>query len=104
MPRKEEIRQPEYLVAVAIILITHKTDQARPMAFSTNYFVSTLGEAAQLHGANPQPGGTINDFLDEQSQNVPHFPAVGFPVATRPSAEEASWDCTIFCSYISKIS
>lgn len=59
-----------------------------------NYFVSTLGEAQQRCEFL-----TINDLLDEASNQRPDYPAVGFPV---PSAE-GEWSSEIFCELLISI-
>ena len=45
-----------------------------------NYFVSTLGQAAELNATNPHKFKTVNDFLALQARDYPDEPAVGFPL------------------------
>ncbi|KAI9844350.1 MAG: putative NRPS-like protein biosynthetic cluster [Sclerophora amabilis] len=44
-----------------------------------NYFICTLGQAAQINAREPHDFSTVNDFLDRQAQLIPNRPAVGFP-------------------------
>lgn len=44
----------------------------------SNYFVCTLGQAAQRADA-PSDLGNINHFIDRQASGVPQLPAVSFP-------------------------
>lgn len=58
-----------------------------------NYFVCTLGEAAQY---KEYEGKTVNDILDHQAQTHPFRLAVGFPI---PNPEKRHWDSVIYCAW-----
>lgn len=62
-----------------------------------NYFVCTLGQAAEF---NQYKGNTVNEFLDHQAQTHPLHLAVGFPI---PSQEKRHWDSVVYCRQHSRI-
>lgn len=55
-------------------------DGKSSMKPAINYFISTLGEAAECNAQTPHRFKTINQFLDQQSREIPLRPAVAFPV------------------------
>jgi len=48
------------------------------MSSRTNYFVCTLGEAADSKIASSNRFSTVNDFLEVQAKTFPDRPAVAF--------------------------
>lgn len=62
-------------------------------SFETNYFVCTLGQAAELNTPEAKSQSTINDFFDEQCRKTPSLPAAGFPI---PSKDKDNWSHYIF--------
>ena len=61
---------------------------------SNNYFVCTLGQAAELNATNPHSYKTITEFLEEKNATVPDDPAVGFPIVTYAQEQ---WDYEVLC-------
>ncbi|KAL8796509.1 MAG: hypothetical protein Q9195_001183 [Heterodermia aff. obscurata] len=41
----------------------------------TNYFACTLGQAQSLNSKRPHAFRTVNDFIDQQNEKIPHLPA-----------------------------
>ena len=62
-----------------------------------NYFVCTLGQAAEMNLRRPHTFSTINQFLDQQNDQIPNAPAVGFPVPSQNSGQGQDWDHEILC-------
>ncbi|KAK5941028.1 putative NRPS-like protein biosynthetic cluster [Knufia obscura] len=54
---------------------------------TTNYFVCTLGEAAQ-HGIS-RPYSSVSDLIKKQSKKNPDLPAIGFYVGSESSKDTA---------------
>lgn len=68
-----------------------------PMKPATNYFISTLGEAAEINARTPHRFKTIDQFLDQQSREIPLRPAVAFPVPhTRRDQVGEEWGYDLF--------
>ncbi|MCJ1435793.1 hypothetical protein MMC27_005168 [Xylographa pallens] len=57
-----------------------------------NYFICTLGQAAQLNAKRPHAFETINQFLDAQNTYIPDAPAVGFPLPVLNDGSQGEWD------------
>jgi acyl-coenzyme A synthetase/AMP-(fatty) acid ligase len=53
----------------------------------SNYFVCTLGQAAELQ-SRAKPYRNISEFIRQQSQHHPLLPAVGFPI---PQPDQTQW-------------
>ena len=62
-----------------------------------NYFVCTLGQAAELNAKRPHTFETINQFLDTQDATIPVAPAVGFPLPSLHDTGGRKWDYKILC-------
>ena len=56
-----------------------------------NYFVCTLGQAAELKAKNPYEIKTVNDFFALQAYHYPEEPAVGFPLP-KTGGNDRQWD------------
>lgn len=67
-------------------------DSKSPMKPATNYFISTLGEAAECNAQAPHRFKTINQFVDQQSREIPLRPAVAFPVPHTQVGKEWGYD------------
>lgn len=68
-----------------------------PTKPATNYFISTLGEAAEINARTPHRFKTIDQFLDQQSREIPLRPAVAFPVPhTRRDQVGEEWGYDLF--------
>ena len=63
-----------------------------------NYFVCTLGQAAELNTKNPHKFKTINDFLALQAHDYPDEPAVGFPLPTTGGTDQ-QWDYEVLSTF-----
>lgn len=61
----------------------------------TNYFVCTLGQAAQLTNQSQHQFETVSDLIDSQAREFPDVPAIGFPI---PS-ETGKWAQRIFSQW-----
>lgn len=51
-----------------------------------NYFICTLGHAAELKSADDSGYQTVTEFIDFQAGRCPEKPAVGFPVPSHDGA------------------
>lgn len=65
-------------------------DSKSPMKPATNYFICTLGEAAEFNAQTPHRFKTINELVDQQSREIPLRPAVAFPVP--PIHRDQVWE------------
>lgn len=68
----------------------------------SNYFVCTLGQAAELNARNPHEFKTINEFLDEQNATIADRPAVGFPLPDSKDKSGEEWDYKVLCMYLER--
>lgn len=57
---------------------------------TTNYFVCTLGEAAELQSDTSYT--TVTDLIEKQANSNPDLPAFAFPVPDSGTA----WDSQIY--------
>ena len=64
-----------------------------------NYFVATLGLAAEINKKTPHDFKTINQFFDRQASRIPHHPAIGFPSPPEDVHQNGPWDYQIFCAF-----
>lgn len=69
-------------------------DSKSLMKPATNYFISTLGEAAECNAQAPHRFKTINQFVDQQAREIPLRPAVAFPVP--PIQVGGEWGYDLF--------
>ena len=58
----------------------------------SNYFVCTLGQAAELNEVNPHEYSTVNEFLALQGHALPDEPAVGFPIPKTGDGGNQDWE------------
>ena len=68
-----------------------------------NYFVCTLGEAAEINTQNPRSWRTVNDFIDHQAEKFPKRPAVGFPISSHATKKDSGWGFVVYSMEISKL-
>ena len=71
---------------------------SQPSDKDNNYFVCTLGQAAQqlsLSGDDIFDFRTVNEFVDRQATRVPKLPAVGFPIPQQIGL----WQTQVFCEF-----
>lgn len=59
---------------------------------ATNYFVCTLGEAAELRAQNNKTYTTVTDLIEKQAQSNPNLPAFAFPIP----GPGTIWDSQIY--------
>lgn len=80
----------------SVILIEGResSDRAMSTSIDTCYFTCTLGQA-QICGHKREIPLTVNDFLDEQNNQVPLLPSVAFP---QPQ-ESAIWTARVFSKW-----
>ena len=64
-----------------------------------NYFVCTLGQAAELNAKNPHDFKTVNDLLALQAHDHPDEPAVGFPLPTT-GRNDLQWDYEVLSTFV----
>lgn len=74
--------------------MTENDSNSHPNYF--NYFVCTLDEAAIYNTKDPHPFATVNDFVDYQSNRIPHQPAVAFPIPSQDPHMVKEWDHSRF--------
>ena len=67
-------------------------EQSDGQLLDVNYFVCTLGQAADLNAKKPHSFKTVNDFLDLQARQYPTRPAVGFPVPPKDKETDNEWN------------
>ncbi|MCJ1400135.1 hypothetical protein MMC11_003339 [Xylographa trunciseda] len=60
-----------------------------------NYFVCTLGQAAELNAKGRHAFENINQFLDAQNASLADEPAVGFPLPVAHGTNGGGWDYEI---------
>jgi hypothetical protein len=60
-----------------------------PKDSDRNYFVCTLGEAAEENKKHPHDFKTINELLDVQAQFEHQFPVIGFPMLDKDGSLNA---------------
>ena len=65
-----------------------------------NYFVCTLGQAAEAGLCQDKRYTTVIDFLDHQARALPDLPAVAFPA---PSLSDP-WGTTLYSEELSPCS
>ncbi|MCJ1392520.1 hypothetical protein MMC18_005388 [Xylographa bjoerkii] len=64
-------------------------------SINQNYFVCTLGRAAELNAKRPHVFETINQFFDAQNASIPDEPAVGFPLPMAHDTSGGEWEYEI---------
>jgi hypothetical protein len=62
-----------------------------------NYFVCTLGQAAEAATARSKGAPTVNDLLDFKADHDASKLAVGFPVPPEQTSDGEAWDFISFC-------
>lgn len=61
-----------------------------------NYFICTLGRAAEFIAEKPHSYKTVNDFIDHQAQQYPSRLAVGFPIPSRDPKADKEWNYAVY--------
>ena len=64
----------------------------------SNYFVCTLGQAAELNRVNAHQYRTVTEFLDYRKAASPEDPAVGFPNPSPGAGDGGDWDYEVLCA------
>jgi hypothetical protein len=62
-----------------------------------NYFVCTLGEAAELKNDKSTTYTTVNDLIDRKVCSSPDLPALAFPL---PSVDGEVWGSQIYSEFV----
>lgn len=66
-------------------------DNQDTFQMQNNYFVCTLGQAADL-SSEPKTYRTVSEFVHQQAQHYPQVPAVGFPI---PNQDPKDWSSKV---------
>ena len=61
-----------------------------------NYFVCTLGQAAERQLCGNKGFTTVNSFLDHQARAIPSKPAVAFPSPFPAEQLDPAWSYKLF--------
>ena len=61
-----------------------------------NYFVCTLGEAAELKNEKSTTYTTVNDLVDRRAYLNPDLPALAFPL---PGVDGEEWGSQIYSKF-----
>lgn len=67
-----------------------------------NYFVCTLGQAAEFKTLKQQSWATVNDFIDHQASAHPDDPAVGFPIPSDYKDSSARWRFAVYSTWLER--
>ena len=84
--------------------MTSRRDAQLPAeTVDVNYFVCTLGQAAAFNTEKPHAFKTINEFIDHQARQFPHYPAVGFPSPLKGKEKDKEWNHAVYSRSILEI-
>ena len=61
-----------------------------------NYFICTLGQAAEFMAEKPRSYKTVNEFIDHQARQYPSRPALGFPIPPRDQKADKEWNYAVY--------